>query len=123
MDIIVTKNETLKEISQAFNTKFPYLKLEFYCHTHKAGEGSPKEDRLSPKLTINEAGTFDHDEHFSINGHLQVRTFENTFQEHFGVGVQVMRKSGTLWLQCTATDDWTLTKENRVGEEDSVASS
>lgn len=120
MEIIVTKNETLKEISQAFNKKFPYLKLAFYAHTHKPGEGSPKTDQLDSKLTIAEAGTFDHDEHFSINGHLKVKNFERTFQEHFGIGVQVMRKSGPLWLQCTATDEWTLAKENKVGEEDSI---
>ena len=121
MEIIVTKNETLKEISQAFNKKFQYLKLEFYGHPHKPGEGSPSIDRLAQKLTISEAGTFDHDEHFSIDGHLKVRNFENNFQEHFGIGVQVMRKSGPVWLQCTATDEWTLAKENRVGEEDAMA--
>lgn len=120
MEIVITKNETLKEISEAFNTKFPYLKLAFYEHVHAPGQGSPKSDQLDHKLTIAEAGTFDHDEHFSIDGHLKVRNFERNFQEHFGIGVQVMRKSGTLWLQCTATDEWTLARENRVGEEDAI---
>ena len=120
MEIHITKNKTLREISEEFNQKFPYLKLDFYAHTHQKGQGTPISDRLDLDQTIAQVGNFDHDEDISIHANQQVRTLEQTFQEHYGIGVQVLRKSGRVWLQSTATDSWTLHKQNEVGKEDSL---
>ena len=120
MDIVITANKTLGEISAEFNQKFPYLKLDFFKHTHEPGKGNPGDDRLDYNMTIKEAGNFDHDENFSINGHLKVRSLESHFQEEYGIGVQVLRRSGGLWLQSTVTDNWTLTKQNEEGKLDSA---
>ena len=53
----------------------------------------------------------------SIDGHLKTSTFENSFKTHFGVNVQVWRRSGNMWLQTTTTDDWTLAKQEQTGKE------
>jgi hypothetical protein len=120
MEIIVTADKTLQAISEEFNAKFPYLKLEFYAHTHEPGSGNPRSDRIDSKLTVKEAGEFEHDENMSINGNLKVSTLEQHFQDLFGIGVQVLRKSGPVWLQTTTTDEWTLGKQNTEGREDSL---
>ncbi len=120
MDIVITANKTLGEISAEFNQKFPYLKLDFFHHVHEPGKGNSPHDRMDSKLTIAEAGKFDHDENFSINGHLKVRSLEAHFQEEYGIGVQVLRRSGSLWLQSTVTDNWTLAKQNEEGRVDSM---
>jgi len=120
MDIIITANKTLADISNEFNRKFPYLRLEFYAHTHEPGKGTPAGDRLDSSLTIAEAGNFDHAEELSINGHLKASTLESRIQDLYGIGVQVLRRSGSLWLQSTVTDGWTLTKQNEEGKKDSM---
>lgn len=120
MDIVITANKTLGEISAEFNRQFPYLKLDFFHHIHEPGKGNPATDRMDSNLTIAEAGKFDHDETFSINGHLKVRSLEAHFQEAYGIGVQVLRRSGSLWLQSTVTDNWTLAKQNEEGKMDSM---
>ena len=47
----ITDNVTIKEIQDAFNQKFPYLKLEFYSEHHESGEGSSDKTKLDPGLT------------------------------------------------------------------------
>ena len=43
---------------------------------------------------------------------MKVAELENAFAKSFGFAVQVFRKSGNVWLQTTATDDWTLEEQN-----------
>lgn len=41
---------------------------------------------------------------------------ENDFRHIMGLNVQVMRKSGDLWLETTKTDNWTLGQLNDEGK-------
>ncbi|MBA3900883.1 MAG: hypothetical protein H0X62_11855, partial [Bacteroidetes bacterium] len=41
-----------------------------------------------------------------------VKELEQKFQNLFGVSVQVYRQSGSVWIQTTITDSWTLTEQN-----------
>ena len=113
----ITNNKTLADIQKEFNAKFPYLKLEFYSQAHKTKAGSPENLKLNPQHTIDEARTKHTLGDLSINGHLKVSTLENTFHEKYGLNVQVFRRSGNIWLQTTATDDWTLADQNKKGKE------
>jgi hypothetical protein len=45
---------------------------------------------------------------------------EKVFQDNLGLYVQVFRKSGKVWLETTATDNWSLFKQNEEGQELSV---
>ena len=47
--------QTIKTIQAEFNTKFPYLKIEFYAQEHGKGEGSSNRDKLADSLTIGDA--------------------------------------------------------------------
>jgi hypothetical protein len=46
---------------------------------------------------------------------MTVAELERLFVENFGLNAQVFRRSGTLWLQTSATDNWTLAEQNRKG--------
>ena len=119
-EIRVSASATLGEIATIFEAKFPYLKLEFFGLEHNPAETSPRSARLDSSLSIREAGDFDNDQELSIHGNVKVSTLEQQFQEIFGIGLQVLRKSGLIWLQTTSTDDWTLGKQNAEGERDSL---
>lgn len=120
MTITIAPDRTLSSISEEFNRKFPYLKLRFFSQTHDPGTVTSDRYRLDSGLTVREVGDFKHEESLRIDGHTKVRTFEATLQELFGIGVQVLRRSGGIWLQTSATDEWTLSKQNREGEIDST---
>lgn len=113
--MIISDNKKLKDIQQEFNAKFPHLKIEFYTSHHEDGEGSPVEETINHELTIGKVRTLHIDGDLSIDGHQKVKTFEQNFYDKYGLNVQVFRKSGTLWMQTTHTDDWTLAKQNRKG--------
>ncbi|MEI9910895.1 MAG: hypothetical protein WDO71_15215 [Bacteroidota bacterium] len=48
---------------------------------------------------------------------MTVGQLEDIFQKQFGLQVQVSRRSGTLWLETTMTDNWTLKQQNDHGRE------
>jgi len=47
---------------------------------------------------------------------MTVAEMEERFRDIYGLGVQVFRKSGTIWLETTVTDGWTLEDQNKQGE-------
>ena len=47
---------------------------------------------------------------------MTVVDLEQSFSDVFGLGVQIFRKSGKVWLETTVTDGWTLDEQNRQGE-------
>lgn len=111
----IKENKTIKDIQVEFNNKFPYLKIEFYAHEHSSNEGSPKTDKLEEILTISESRTKMNEGELSIHPNQKVSTLEQNFHDIYGLNVQVFRKSGAIWLQTIATDDWTLHKQNEKG--------
>lgn len=118
MEISIHDSDTLFEIQQLFSKHFPYLKLEFFQIDPTTEHPFSKENLitntnqlLADVRHVHRAG------HISINGHQKVSTLETHFREGFGINVQVFRKSGKVWLETTATDAWTLSEQNKKGEE------
>jgi hypothetical protein len=113
----ISDDRTIKSIQAEFNSKFPYLKLEFYNKAHEVGEGSQVKSLIDVNQTIGAVRSIHTEGDLSINGHLKVATLEQNFAEMYGLNAQVFRDSNGLWLQTTSTDDWTLTDQNRRGAE------
>lgn len=122
MDIILTADQTLEQIAQEFHQHFPGLRLEFFAHPHANGVLSADEDRLPLHLRASEAGYCPPTARLHISGNEKVAMLEKYFQETFGLGVQVLRRSGNLWLQTGVTDEWTLRKQDQEGRFDSSES-
>lgn len=115
--LIITKNQQLKEIKVAFTAKFPHLKIEFYSEQHDIGKASPSRNMYDENSILGEIATQKNVGELSVDAHLKTSTFETNFYEHFGVAIQVFRKSGNIWLQTTSTDDWTLATQEEKGED------
>lgn len=122
MEISISKNKTLQEIQNEFAKRFPFLKIEFYKQAHQEGKGSPKKNTLNNELTIGAVQNVDSTGTIKINGLMKVSEIEKAFVTVFGLPVQVFRKSGDVWLQTTATDDWTLAEQNQNSMEKSQPS-
>ncbi len=113
--MFITDEKTLREVKLEFQEKFRWLKLEFYRRGHEAGEGSPEKEHYDDSLTIGQARGIHTEGEMSIHGNLKVSSLEEEFRERYGLYVQVFRRSGEVWLQTTATDDWTLAEQNEKG--------
>lgn len=115
MLITINSNKTIEEVQAEFNSEFPYLKIQFFRHGHKAFKGNEKKELLP--VTAKIGALKHHDGSIEIVPAMTVNDLETMFKNVFGLNVQVFRKSGKSWLETTVTDAWTLQKQNDEGKE------
>ncbi len=117
MEIEINNDRILSEIQKEFNTEFPYLKIEFFDTPHLRKEALPKSKMypVSRKVAVCRKT--------SVSGILEIDKSDTVFKveeefwSHFGLSVQVFRKSGNLWIETSLTDSWTLDRQNKEGME------
>lgn len=114
MILYISSYKTISEIQEEFNAAYPFLKIEFYQTAGKPGLAARQKLNKTSSLAI--AGMRAEGE-LEINDSMTVGQLEKTFRDKFGITVQVSRKSGTLWLETTMTDNWTLQQQNGHGKE------
>jgi hypothetical protein len=117
MIIQLQANKTLKEIQSEFSSMFPYLKIEFLQKSAFGGKGIKKEYLNNLHVTLNELTKKQVDEQLTLDENTIVNDLEKAFRDRFDLNVQVFRKSGNIWLETTATNNWTLGYQNRQGQE------
>jgi len=111
----ISDSKKIRDIQKEFQEKFPYLRIQFYKNPHEAGEGSAVSEQLPNEKTIGEVRKVNTEGDFEIDENMKVADFEETIYKKFGLSVQVFRKSGSMWMQTTSTDHWTLAEQNRKG--------
>lgn len=116
-ELIITDDFTIEQVQDKFQAHFPYLKIEFFKKPHDEMQGSPKEHLITGNHLLGDIRTSHNAGNISIHGNQKVSTLEEHFGENYGLNVQVFRKSGKTWLETTKTDEWTLSEQNRVGED------
>ncbi len=107
MKLEINKHTPVSEIQKKFSEHYPALKLEFY--KQKAVDG------MNTKGVLDEESHFKKEAEISISKERTVAEFEKDFWDKTGVAAQVFRQSGSIWLQTTRTDDWTLDQQNTQG--------
>jgi hypothetical protein len=117
MKIAINDRRKIHAIQESFSEMFPYLKIEFFSKPHKSGDPSPEKFMKSSGKTIGECRTVHSNGTMTILPNMTVTDLVDGFSETFGLSVQVFRKSGKIWLETSATVNWTLDNENKMGEE------
>lgn len=117
MKLHIRAEDTIWKLQYNFSEAFPFLRIEFFKPAHKDSKKGP-DQMLHPSTTVRKAyigkektGILE----FSPSA--TVGELEKWFIERFHLKVQVYRKSGDLWLETTATDNWTLEQQNKHGAE------
>ncbi len=108
---------TLKEIKDQFSNYFPHLKIEFFEHPHRTGEGSMEQSKIDEAFRLRDIRKEGLMETFAIHGNLKTQTLESKFSDLYGVNIQVYKKRGNTWIQTTSTDNWTLSQQEKSTEE------
>lgn len=111
----ISPHTKLSEIQEAFNKKFPHLRIEFYTKPHDPGEGTLDRDRMDPEGTVGDVVKTVSVDQLQFDGKMAISALETQLHEELGLHAQVFRRSGNLWLQTTVTDNWTLDDANRKG--------
>jgi hypothetical protein len=116
MTINIQNSQTLLYIQQQFNAAFPFLKIEFFQRPHASGIGSAKKYLIPVKTLVSAVRKKGNSEDIVIEPGMTVAGLEQLFQNELGLNIQVFRRSGKLWLETTATDNWTLAYQNEQGK-------
>jgi hypothetical protein len=116
MEIEISSDTKLTEIRAAFKAQFPFLDIAFFSKAHGEGSGSTKQSQLPYTATFEEAGDPHRIGLLQITGDQTCAFTETEFETGFGLYVQILRKSGNLWLQTTTSDELTLTELNSETE-------
>lgn len=117
MQLHIQTTDTLESLQRNFNSAFPFLKMEFFSKPHEKGRPSEKQYMINTNRTVDSCNPDLTETTVSIPMAMTVQELEQLFQERLGLYIQVFRKSGKVWLETTATDDWTLFKQNTEGRE------
>ena len=121
MILTIHHDDTLEHVQRIFNSEFPFLKLEFFSRPHDRGKPSERQFLINSRSTVQSCNPQITERTLSIPTAMTVQELEQTFQQQLGLNVQVFRKSGRVWLETTATDNWSLFKQNMEGQELSSA--
>lgn len=116
MLLLITSVRTISEVQKDFTTMFPFLKIEFFNSRSNAGSDFSAKKIIPATRKIGDIRAVA-DGSIEITGDTKVQNLESSFNKQFGLGVQVLRKSGNLWLETTMTDSWTLEQQNNHGKE------
>jgi len=110
MKVIKSKQIKASDLKRKFNSKYPFLKIEFFKSKHKTLEGSLKKDLIVDDFIIDSNNPI-----IEFEEEMLVSDLENQFAEKLKLYIQVFRKSGKSWLETTYTDSWSLKKQNQEG--------
>jgi hypothetical protein len=117
MTIQLNPHSTLGDLQEKFNATFPFLRIVFFSKGHETGKGTEKKFIKDPQTLIAECSAKKDANLISFNTFTTVGELEKMFEEKLGLFVQVFRRSGNLWLETTATDNWSLHHQNEQGKE------
>lgn len=112
----IKTTDKIKELQMRFNAAYSHLKLKFYNRGHEEFEGSSVRDEVDSEALVSKVNPALKDGEIDITENVTVQELENKFEKDFGLHAQVFRKSNHLWLQTSATDDWTLGEQQRKGK-------
>ena len=122
MEIIISDERKIFSIQQEFNHIFPYLKLEFFSLPATLDPAASLKFVIRCSKTIGECRRTLNQQQIAVTPEMTVAELEQKLRKIFGIGVQVFRQSGKVWLETTFTDGWTLRQQNNEGEALSKAS-
>ena len=108
--------QTIFGIQKQFNNIFPFLKLEFFKQAPVSGIGNAKNKMIVFDMKLGEIQKINKVGKIHLASKMTVSELEKYFVDEFGLYVQVFRKSGRIWLETTATDNWTLEQQNEEGK-------
>lgn len=120
MELTLASQIKIKDVKKQFSHLLPFLKLEFYPSRHQKGASSLMEEAIPDGTPLSEVSSSIKEAAFSFTPLTTVAEFEQRLQDEWGLSVQVFRKAGTLWLETVQTDNWSLEKQNAIGEKDST---
>ena len=117
MKLLMKPQTVIRDLNKAFAKEFPFLKLQFYKSLDADPRLSYIEHRAADSLCLAEVCASFREGAIDIDPFQTVAQLEQAFHSTFGLTVQVMRKTGEVWLETRQTDNLSLDYQNSIGAE------
>ena len=111
MNILISKEKSIGDIRKEFSQLYPFLKIEFY--KTEESRGVTRRVKLDDEFHLTENGAIPID----ISKHRSIALVKKDFLTISKLIAQVYRKSGTVWVETSHTDSWSLEHQNFEGEQ------
>lgn len=116
MELRIEKGHLIKDIQKEFNVAYPFLKIEFFkLPFHEQNRKLQKNEKITRTEPVSKSEKFLKSGIINIDNKRTAAELENDFWEIFGLSIKLFRKSGSLWIETTLTDNWSLEKQNEEG--------
>ncbi len=110
----ITNETHLLNIQLSFQEKFPLLKIEFFKSKHEKMFLSPLSEEVVQDVTVGDLNPNLVPGEFLLYETESTGDFEARIEDLFGLHIQVYRRSGSIWLQTSKTDIWSLAKQESM---------
>ena len=113
MKLCINKLSTVEHLKESFSLLYPFLSVALYAQDvlhNNNGQKKPLTGTVAHLLPSAADFYF-----VDISGEKTVAEVEAAFALA-GLQAQVLRKSGTMWIETLLTRNWTLEMQNHEGE-------
>ena len=116
LSLIIDSSQTISGVQKQFNDLYSFLRLEFFKQPPVSGAGNAKNKMITYDMKLKDIQNISKSGEIKVNSQTVVSELEKQFEKEFGLYIQIFRKSGKIWLETTATDNWTLEQQNEEGK-------
>jgi len=112
-ELKIEERQSVSDFQKEFNALFPFLKIEFFKTAvgHAGGKSFKTTSLLAPNYPIGKnANTI------KVDITTTVAQLKSMLLEKLGVICLIYRKSGSMWIETSLTEDWTLERQNHEAE-------
>jgi hypothetical protein len=115
----IERQRLIKLIQEEFNSKWPFLKIDYV----RKGGGTSVLSQADSGVAEGEVDRLRAEarrllwQEFALSDDTLVSELEILLQYEFGLSLQVLRKSGNLWMETSMTRHWTIRQQNQQGAE------
>ena len=117
MQMHIAPTRQVSELQLEFNNAFPFLRIEFFRQAEGSYLKHSTANKLPATMQVGNCQLVKTEGDITITEETKVGDLENKFLKEFSLNIQVFRRSGTIWLETTMTDKWTLKQQNDHGRE------
>lgn len=109
----IDERKSVSDFQKEFTALFPFLKIEFFKNqiTHATRKDHKAGSLLAPNVLLSKNNTS-----IDLSPSTTVAQLKHTLQEKTEVTCLVYRKSGSMWIETSLTEDWSLERQNHEAE-------
>ncbi len=116
MKLVIQRTTVVEDVKKKFTKIYPYLKIEFYKTLADSNLNHLKKEALASNFSLGKVVTDSNKVTIDLSKNVTVAELENQFTT-IGLHAEIFRRYGSIWIETSLTDNWTLQQQDAEAEE------